>query len=70
MFIVTSSLSPYTLQIIRSKALPHIDIKTEENPFCAPYAAKARILIHTHLEHFRLRLDTLAVGESVFVSLL
>ena len=53
------------VQIIRSKTLPHIDIKTKENPFCAPYAAKARILVHAHLERFRLRPDTLAVGEMV-----
>ncbi len=54
------------LQIIQSKALPHIDIKTKENPFGAPYAAKARILVHAHLERmerFRLRPDTLAIGK-------
>ncbi len=53
------------VQLIQSKALPHIDIKTKENPFCAPYAAKARILVHAHLERlesFKLGRDTLIIG--------
>ncbi|XP_064404076.1 translocation protein SEC63 homolog [Halichondria panicea] len=59
-------------EIIQSKALPHIDIKTKENPFGAPYAAKARILVHAHLERmerFRLRPDTLAIDQQAILKL-
>ena len=59
---ITITLSLSHNQIIRSKALPYIDIKTKENPFCAPYAAKARMLVHAHLERMLLRPDTLQIG--------
>ena len=45
------------------KLLPHIDIKTKERPFSAPYASKARILTHSHLERYRsLPQNTLQIG--------
>ena len=45
------------------KLLPHIDIKTKERPFSAPYASKARILTHSHLERYRsLPQSTLQIG--------
>ena len=51
-------------QLIRSRSLPHIDIKTKERPFSCPYAAKARILVHAHLERLDLPPHTLRTGAS------
>ena len=50
-------------QLIQSRSLPHIDIKTKERPFSAPYAAKARILVHAHLERVDLPPHSLQIGR-------
>ena len=55
---------PPQMQLIRSRSLPHIDIKTKERPFSCPYAAKARILVHAHLERLDLPPHTLRTGTS------
>jgi len=50
-------------ELIQSRLLPHIDIKTKERPFSAPYAAKGRILVHAHLERVELPPHTLQIGR-------
>jgi len=50
-------------ELIQSRLLPHIDIKTKERPFSAPYAAKGRILVHAHLERVELPPHTLQIDQ-------
>lgn len=59
----------YLSEVIRSKALPHIDIKTKEQPFASPYAAKTRILIHAHLERLPLQQPSLLADQQATLRL-
>ena len=46
------------------KKLPNIKIDTKERPFCIPYVAKCRLLLHSHLEHIDVQDKGLMQGES------
>lgn len=50
-------------KIIVSKALPHVHLKTKERFLCLPYAVKARILLHAHLERVPLHSSFLESGR-------
>lgn len=49
-------------KLIASRTLPHVDVKTKERPFCLPYAIKARILVHAHIERVPLHSSFLEAG--------
>ena len=52
-------------KIILSKTLPHVCAKSKERYIGMPYAIKARILLHSHLERVPLHSTLLELGESL-----
>ena len=49
-------------KILASKTLPHVNVKLKEKGLGSPWAAKAQILLHSHLERVSLHSPMLEIG--------
>ncbi len=50
-------------KLLASRTLPHVHVQTKEQPLCLPYAVKARILVHAHIERVPLHSSFLEAGR-------
>ena len=51
-------------RILTSKSLPHIVVKPKEKFLGTPYAIKAQLLLHTHMERVPLHSNLLLAGQT------